>query len=144
MADDGDRVDLTAKAYGACLVTVLRALKKDGQLNTDAYPALGYLLKNAAALGECLQGINAGSDFASVCKGIGKRLFKDKSVEETKALHLARQKEWFEGLEGEDDPKWPITCSALGWILRIAEEDGEVDEDFPRKITWAYPRMSAH
>lgn len=38
-----------------------------------------------------------------------------------------------EGLEGEEDPKWAVTCSALGWILRIAEEDGEVDEDFPRK-----------
>jgi hypothetical protein len=24
--------------------------------------------------------------------------------------------------------------SAAGWILRIAEEDGEVDDDFPREI----------
>ncbi|KAF7964736.1 hypothetical protein HWV62_3510 [Athelia sp. TMB] len=31
-----------------------------------------------------------------------------------------------EGLE-EEDPK----LSAVGWILRIAEDDGEVDEDFP-------------
>lgn len=38
-----------------------------------------------------------------------------------------------EGLEGEEDPKWTTKCSALGWIFRIAEEDGEVDEDFPRK-----------
>jgi target of rapamycin complex 2 subunit MAPKAP1 len=38
-----------------------------------------------------------------------------------------------EGLTGEDDPKWSTVCSALGWILRIAEDDGEVDEDFPRK-----------
>ncbi|KAI0341512.1 hypothetical protein BDW22DRAFT_1377629 [Trametopsis cervina] len=36
-----------------------------------------------------------------------------------------------EGLSGEDDSKWATTCSALGWILRIAEDDGEVDEDFP-------------
>jgi hypothetical protein len=28
----------------------------------------------------------------------------------------------------EDDPR----LSAVGWILKIAEEDGEVDEDFPR------------
>jgi len=27
----------------------------------------------------------------------------------------------------EDDPR----LSAVGWILKIAEEDGEVDEDFP-------------
>ena len=38
-----------------------------------------------------------------------------------------------EGLNGEEDPKWPIMCSALGWIMRIAEDDGEVDEDFPSR-----------
>jgi target of rapamycin complex 2 subunit MAPKAP1 len=38
-----------------------------------------------------------------------------------------------EGLSGEDDPKWATTCSALGWIMRLAEDDGEVDEDFPSK-----------
>lgn len=36
-----------------------------------------------------------------------------------------------EGLAGEEDPKWPVVCSALGWIMRLAEDDGEVDEDFP-------------
>lgn len=36
-----------------------------------------------------------------------------------------------EGLEGEDDPKWATKCTALGWLLRIAEDDGEVDEDYP-------------
>ena len=39
-----------------------------------------------------------------------------------------------EGLGGEDDPKWATRLSATGWILRIAEEDGEVDDDFPRKM----------
>ena len=39
-----------------------------------------------------------------------------------------------EGLSGEDDPKWASRLSAAGWILRIAEEDGEVDDDFPREI----------
>jgi len=37
-----------------------------------------------------------------------------------------------EGLSGEDDPKWEIKVSAVGWVMRIAEEDGEVDDDFPR------------
>ncbi|KAF9476816.1 hypothetical protein BDN70DRAFT_811618 [Pholiota conissans] len=36
-----------------------------------------------------------------------------------------------EGLTGEDDPKWSTKLSAVGWILRIAEDDGEVDDDFP-------------
>lgn len=39
-----------------------------------------------------------------------------------------------EGLSGEDDPKWGTKLSAVGWILRIAEDDGEVDDDFPRKL----------
>jgi len=34
-------------------------------------------------------------------------------------------------LSGEDDPKWETKVSAVGWIIRIAEEDGEVDDDFP-------------
>ncbi|KAL1743658.1 hypothetical protein HDZ31DRAFT_64850 [Schizophyllum fasciatum] len=101
MADDGGRVDVTAKAYGASLITVLRALKKEGQLNTDAYPALDYLLKSAASLGSCLRGINAGSDFDGVCKGIGKRLFGNASRQELRALHVARREEWIAQLEGE-------------------------------------------
>ncbi|KAG6874010.1 hypothetical protein C0995_007967 [Termitomyces sp. Mi166 len=36
-----------------------------------------------------------------------------------------------EGFSGESDPKWETKVSAIGWILRIAEEDGEVDDDFP-------------
>ncbi|KZT22772.1 SIN1-domain-containing protein [Neolentinus lepideus HHB14362 ss-1] len=36
-----------------------------------------------------------------------------------------------EGLSDDDDAKRDIKLSAVGWILRIAEDDGEVDEDFP-------------
>jgi hypothetical protein len=39
-----------------------------------------------------------------------------------------------EGLNGEDDPKWAIKLSAVGWIMRIAEDDGEVDDEFPRML----------
>ena len=42
-----------------------------------------------------------------------------------------------EGLSGEDDPKWATRLSAVGWILRIAEDDGEVDDDFPREFSTA-------
>jgi hypothetical protein len=38
-----------------------------------------------------------------------------------------------DGLSGPDDPKWEDRISACGWILRIAEDDGEVDDDFPRE-----------
>jgi hypothetical protein len=36
-----------------------------------------------------------------------------------------------EGLGGEDDPKREVRLGAIGWNLRIVEDDGEVDEDFP-------------
>ncbi|RDX46699.1 SIN1-domain-containing protein [Lentinus brumalis] len=62
---------------------------------------------------------------------------KDATVEEVLgyALWTYWEEGWLpkldEGLSGEEDPNWAIRCSAVGWILRIAEEDGEVDEDFP-------------
>jgi len=37
-----------------------------------------------------------------------------------------------EGLSGPSDSRWDDKVSACGWILRLAEDDGEVDDDFPR------------
>ncbi|KAL4259349.1 SIN1 family protein [Pleurotus pulmonarius] len=62
---------------------------------------------------------------------------KDASVEEVIGFALWSYWEdgWLpkldEGLSGEEDPKWRIRLSAIGWIMRLAEEDGEVDDDFP-------------
>jgi len=62
---------------------------------------------------------------------------KDATVEEVlgHALYRYWEEGWLpkidEGLEGEEDQRWGTVCSAVGWILRIAEDDGEVDEDFP-------------
>ncbi|KAJ7255218.1 stress-activated map kinase interacting protein 1-domain-containing protein [Mycena rebaudengoi] len=36
-----------------------------------------------------------------------------------------------EGLENADEEKRATRLSAVGWIMRIAEDDGEVDDDFP-------------
>ena len=63
---------------------------------------------------------------------------KDATVEEVIgfALWCYWEEGWLpkldEGISGEDDPKWARKLSAVGWIMRIAEEDGEVDDDFPR------------
>lgn len=58
---------------------------------------------------------------------------KDATIEEV--IGFALWTYWDEGWLPElnenakdDDPK----LSAIGWIMRIAEDDGEVDEDFPR------------
>ncbi|KIJ61493.1 hypothetical protein HYDPIDRAFT_116002 [Hydnomerulius pinastri MD-312] len=57
---------------------------------------------------------------------------KDATVEEVIgfALWTYWEEGWLPKLNdgvGEDDPK----LSGIGWIMRIAEDDGEVDEDFP-------------
>ncbi|KAJ6501260.1 stress-activated map kinase interacting protein 1-domain-containing protein [Mycena vulgaris] len=36
-----------------------------------------------------------------------------------------------EGMENVEKEKLAMRLSAVGWIMRIAEEDGEVDDDFP-------------
>ena len=65
---------------------------------------------------------------------------KDATVEEVigHSLWSYWEEGWLprldEGLSGEDDLKWAATLSAVGWIMRIAEEDGEVDDEFPRKL----------
>jgi hypothetical protein len=46
-----------------------------------------------------------------------------------------------DGLSGEDDSKWGTKVSAVGWIMRIAEDDGEVDDDFPRRLFHAWGRI---
>ena len=65
---------------------------------------------------------------------------RDATVEEV--IGFALWNYWEEGWlpkldEGlsEDDPKREIKLSAVGWILRIAEDDGEVDDDFPREFS---------
>ncbi|KAJ7154693.1 stress-activated map kinase interacting protein 1-domain-containing protein [Mycena filopes] len=62
---------------------------------------------------------------------------KDATVEEVIgfALWTYCEEGWLpkldEGMEGADEEKLATRLSAVGWIMRIAEEDGEVDDDFP-------------
>jgi hypothetical protein len=89
---------MTNKAYGAILVTTLRALNKEGTLNTANYPALETLLAAAADVGDAANCVGCESDYADVYKAIGWRLFRNKSAEE-KALEDARVEEWKAGLD---------------------------------------------
>ncbi|KAJ7723397.1 stress-activated map kinase interacting protein 1-domain-containing protein [Mycena metata] len=62
---------------------------------------------------------------------------KDATVEEAIgfALWTYWEEGWLpkldEGMENADEEKLATRLSAVGWIMRIAEEDGEVDDDFP-------------
>ncbi|KAF8630237.1 hypothetical protein AX15_003038 [Amanita polypyramis BW_CC] len=62
---------------------------------------------------------------------------KDATVEEVIgfALWTYWEEQWLpklgEGMSREGDPKWEEGLSTVRWVLRIAEIDGEVDDDFP-------------
>ncbi|KAJ7484524.1 stress-activated map kinase interacting protein 1-domain-containing protein [Mycena latifolia] len=62
---------------------------------------------------------------------------KDATVEEVIgfALWTYWEEGWLpkldEGMENAEEEKLATRLSAVGWIMRIAEEDGEVDDDFP-------------
>jgi hypothetical protein len=93
VCDDGERVELTDKLYGASLVTTLRALDKEGRLDATSFPTLETLLISAAEWGSAMEG----STYHLVCKAIGRRLFKDKSPEVV-AMEKARLQEWIASL----------------------------------------------
>jgi hypothetical protein len=62
---------------------------------------------------------------------------KDATMEEVVgfALWTYWEERWAPGLEeglgGKEDPRRETRLSAVGWIMRIAEEDGEVDDEWP-------------
>ncbi|KAF8217816.1 stress-activated map kinase interacting protein 1-domain-containing protein [Mycena galopus ATCC 62051] len=62
---------------------------------------------------------------------------KDSTVEEVIgfALWTYWEEGWLPkldaGMENAEEEKLATRLSAVGWIMRIAEEDGEVDDDFP-------------
>jgi hypothetical protein len=77
-------------------------------------------------------------------KAMDLKVRKDATVEEVVGFALWSYWEtgWEpkldEGIEDEDDPNRSTKLSAVGWIMRIAEEDGEVDDEFPRMFN-CYP-----
>lgn len=137
--DDGERTELTNKAFGACLVATLRGLKTVGRLDVANFPSLETILRNAADWGEAMEAMGAGSPYYIVCKGIGKRLFKDKSIE-TIALEKARVEEWIseldkdgqklvQGLMEAEDEEEDATWYAGG-------NEDDADEDYAMSRVW--------
>ena len=69
---------------------------------------------------------------------------KDATVEEVIGFALWSYWEaaWMpkldDGLDGADDAKKGAKFSTTGWVMRIAEDDGEVDDEFPRTSTLAF------
>lgn len=137
--NDGERTELTNKAYGACLVATLRGLTKADRLDTTNFPSLETILWTAAEWGDAMEGMSAGSPYYVVCKGIGERLFKDKS-DATIALEKARVEEWISGLDKKNQAavraqmKEEEEEEAAPWYEGGNEDD--IDEDYAITRVW--------
>ncbi|KAJ7752760.1 hypothetical protein DFH07DRAFT_518115 [Mycena maculata] len=117
MLDDGKRVALTNKVYGASLVTVLRALKKEGRLDILNFPALETTLREAAGWGGLMKDISCNSDYDLVCKAVGARLFQKSEADI--ASEKARQDAWLASRSQEDQDEFH----------RMMREEAEDEED---------------
>jgi target of rapamycin complex 2 subunit MAPKAP1 len=71
------------------------------------------------------------------------RVRKDATVEEVLGFGLWSYWEngWSPRLDDEDinSNTSEEKLTAVGWVMKIAEDDGEVDEDFPRKLSSRFP-----
>ncbi|KAJ3997704.1 hypothetical protein F5050DRAFT_1373224 [Lentinula boryana] len=103
---DTERKHGLLRLHGACLMTMLRELDKQGRLNTQNFPGLEYFLRYTIAWIQLakerlVDRFHLGSDILphlDVCKAIAYRLFKDQTVEDLN-LHLTRIREWVQWLE---------------------------------------------
>ncbi|KAF5333277.1 hypothetical protein D9611_002577 [Ephemerocybe angulata] len=95
--DDGDRVKLTNKAYGALAVAVLKGLKKESRLDKASFPSLECLLESMSVVAEMMEGCGCKCVYGKVARNIARRLFNDKS-EADFALEQKQREEWFNAL----------------------------------------------
>lgn len=101
-ADDGERVELTDKVYGACLVTIFHTLQKQDRLTLESFPDLESFLRSASNWGKNMSGVGSQTlGYWKVCKTIARQLYSNKWAE-TKALHEKMRDEWIESLDEQD------------------------------------------
>ena len=115
--DDGRLVKLTQKVYGALAVAVLRGLKKDNKLDQASLPSLESLLHAIVDCAETLGDDDA--DYASVARGIARRLFKDKTDADF-ALEQKQRESWLATITDEEDRE-----ELTSIIQEMAKEKGE-------------------
>lgn len=95
----------------------MQKLKEDNKLNVETFPNLETVLKEATEWGQTWEDCIY-SKYQVVCRGIGKRLFENKSPE-TLAQEKAMAQEWIDGLDKEEQEK----------IKRKLKQDDEDEDD---------------
>jgi hypothetical protein len=139
VCDDSQRVSLTNKLFGACLVTVMRALQNEDRLDAGHIPNLDSLLKMVVDLGTLLNGVSDRVCYDSVCKAIGNRMFAGKD-DELKALHFARREAWLDSLSVEES-------SAIREAIKedyILDDEEDEEEKEPVWYLGANPAHEFH
>jgi hypothetical protein len=118
---DWRRVQHTDAVYGACAVAIIRALDKEGRLTTERIPNLETILRLVALWGDLLVGQcdSEVSEYAQVVKGLGQRLFKNKTNVDIKR-EKAMLEEWIRSLDKDEQA-----------VIRerLAEDEDEEDSD---------------
>lgn len=132
---------MTNKAYGALLVNVLRAVKKEGHLDATHFPSLETFLKSATDLGDSMSHQSYESAYECVCKAIGRRLFEGKTTEQ-KQLEKVRVEEWLKTVDKEeqgndDDEDDEDDDDDKEWFSGAKLKDEELkDPDFALSRVW--------
>ncbi|KAF7352557.1 hypothetical protein MVEN_01221000 [Mycena venus] len=127
MSDDGKRVELINKVYGASLVTVLRALQKAGYLDVTHFPSLETLLKEATKWCEVMKSISCQSDYDLVCKAIVARLFSKSAADEV--AEKTRLTAWVASRSQEERDEFHR-------IAREAAEDEDEEDSDDEEGPW--------
>ncbi|KLO16786.1 hypothetical protein SCHPADRAFT_901278 [Schizopora paradoxa] len=132
--DDGERVEVTDNCYGAMLVTTIKGLDAQGNLNEETFQDLETSLRCMAGWSDCMHGLT-GSKYNKVIKGFGKKIFGKRTTEERAVRNEQIRNAYaaFYGTLSEQDIKKkgylkPRSAESMKKNGKDADED-EDDED---------------
>ena len=131
--DDGERVIITDKIYGALLITTIRALESAGTFNEENIPNLEVCLELIADWGDAF-GTDLRSKYPKVIKGLGKTLFGTRTEEERKSMGEKKTKAYDEFVKNlSDEEREKRGDISPGEEEDDEEEDEDEDEDEDEK-----------
>ncbi|TDL16231.1 hypothetical protein BD410DRAFT_643922 [Rickenella mellea] len=136
MCDDGKRVIITDLAFGALLVTTMRALQASSTFNEDNIVNLEYTLREAASWGEAMSGVTR-SKYVKVVKGLGRKIFGGLTDEERNERSKWREVVFEQWLKGQSEE---VREERRRQLEDEDEEDDEDDEDEEEEETKWYGR----
>lgn len=125
--DDGERVVATTQAYGAMLVTTIRALEKESLLNEDKIPNLEELFMDFA------QDFDPGNDweepFNQLVRAYGRKLFGNRTEEDRQRMGASRWDAYFDYVKSLADEERKKRGEVLADEKNIKKKPAADDEN---------------